>query len=60
MHIALLWPWIRAVVQNRCGTTAMEYALIGALIGIAIISALTGLGSAVSGLFDTVTAVFPH
>lgn len=60
MHIASLWRWSRSVARCRFGATAIEYALIGALICIVIVAALAGLGSAVSGLFDTVVATFPH
>ena len=36
------------------GATAIEYGLIAALIGIAIITALTSLGSTVSTTFSTI------
>ena len=38
------------------GTTAIEYALIGALIAIAIVGAVALLGTKVSLLYDVVSA----
>jgi len=40
-------------LKDESGATAIEYALIAALIGVAIITAVTGFGTAVSGSFDT-------
>jgi pilus assembly protein Flp/PilA len=38
------------------GATAMEYALIGTLISIVIVSALTSMGTTLSGFFTTVSS----
>jgi len=40
------------------GVTAMEYALIGALVSIAAIIALTSLGLSVDGLLATLLPAF--
>lgn len=37
----------------RSGSTAIEYALIAVLVSVAIVAAVTGLGSSVSNLFST-------
>ena len=38
--------------NDESGATAIEYALIAAGIGIAIITAVNALGTAISGKFD--------
>jgi pilus assembly protein Flp/PilA len=38
------------------GATAMEYGLIAALLAVAIIASLTGLGSALSTKFNSISA----
>ncbi len=45
--------------KNEEGLESVEYAVLGALIIIAIIAAVTALGGGVSGTFDTITAVLP-
>ena len=44
-------------VADEQGATAIEYALMGSLIAIAIITALTSLGGRLSGEFSEVSAV---
>jgi pilus assembly protein Flp/PilA len=41
-------------VKDESGATAIEYALIAAGIGIAIITAVNALGTAISGKFDAI------
>lgn len=45
----------------RCdsGVSAIEYAMIGALISIAIVTAATKVGVNVSGLFNAIVHAFP-
>ena len=43
---------IKRFVQDESGATAIEYALIAAGIGIAIITAVQALGTAISDKFD--------
>jgi pilus assembly protein Flp/PilA len=56
----LQWGWgmslLRAFLTNESGATAIEYALIAAGIGVAIIASVNALGSAISGKFNTVKA----
>ena len=49
---------LRELVADKGGTTAIEYALIGALVSIAILVAVTQLGGELVGLFQTITDAF--
>jgi pilus assembly protein Flp/PilA len=40
--------------KDESGATAIEYALIAAGIGIAIITAVNSLGTAISSKFDSI------
>lgn len=42
-------------IKDESGATAIEYALLAGLIGVAIIGAATTLGTDVSNLFTTVS-----
>ncbi|MEJ5976085.1 Flp family type IVb pilin [Novosphingobium sp. PS1R-30] len=43
--------FIKKLVRNEKGATAIEYGLIAALIAVAAISAMQGLGSQLSSTF---------
>ena len=45
---------IKAFLQDESGATAIEYGLIAGLVAVAIIAALTALGSSLSDLFSSV------
>ncbi|MBO6687795.1 MAG: Flp family type IVb pilin [Hyphomonas sp.] len=45
---------MRTFFKNESGATAIEYGLIAALIAVAIIGAVTALGSNTSSTFDKV------
>ena len=42
------------LIKNEEGATAIEYGLIASLIAVAIVTALTLLGSKLSGVFTTI------
>ena len=42
-------------LKDQSGATAIEYGLIAALVSVAAIAALTALGSALDGIFSTVS-----
>jgi len=44
------------VKADRKGVTALEYGLLAGLIAVAIITAATGLGTAISGAFTKIAA----
>lgn len=46
---------MRKFFENESGATAIEYGLIAALIAVAIIGAVTTLGSGVSDTFNEVS-----
>jgi pilus assembly protein Flp/PilA len=45
---------LKAFLSNQDGATAIEYALIASLIAVAIIGALTTLGTNLSSTFSEV------
>lgn len=46
---------IRSLIRDESGATAIEYGLIAALIAVAIIAALTQLGTDLSAMFSDVS-----
>ena len=46
---------LSAFIKNEEGATAIEYALIAALIAVVIISAVSALGGQISDTFNYVT-----
>ncbi|MCW3835667.1 Flp family type IVb pilin [Sphingomonas canadensis] len=47
---------IRKLLRSRKGATAIEYGLIAALIAVAAIAAMQGLGNQLTTTFSNVTA----
>jgi pilus assembly protein Flp/PilA len=54
-YVRLQLLWLR-FTDDRKGVTAIEYALIAALIAIAIISAVTKVGVRTSSVFNTLAS----
>ncbi|EQB32075.1 Flp family type IVb pilin [Sphingobium ummariense] len=46
--------FIRKMLKNNKGATAIEYGLIAALIAVAAISAMTSLGTKLGSTFNNV------
>jgi pilus assembly protein Flp/PilA len=46
---------IRRLIRDRKGATAIEYGLIAALIAVAAIAAMQGLGSSLNTTFTNVS-----
>lgn len=46
---------INRLIQDESGATAIEYGLIAGLVAVAIIAALTALGTSLSDLFTEVS-----
>jgi pilus assembly protein Flp/PilA len=50
---------VRRFMRDECGATAIEYALIAAGVSVAIVTAVTGLGSQIQSTFyDKLTNMF--
>jgi pilus assembly protein Flp/PilA len=47
---------LKKLLQDQIGVTAIEYALIGAIIAIAAIVSLTSIGNTISTTFSTVAS----
>ncbi len=45
---------LKRFARDESGATAIEYGLIAALIAVVIISAVSGLGTALSNKFNTI------
>ena len=48
--------FIRKMIKNDKGATAIEYGLIAALIAVAAIGAMSSLGTKLSGTFNNVSS----
>jgi pilus assembly protein Flp/PilA len=47
--------FIRKLIESNKGATAIEYGLIAALIAVAAITAMQGLGSSLKTTFENVS-----
>ncbi len=47
---------LKRFLKDESGATAIEYGLIAALVAVAIIGAVTALGTSLIGLFDGISA----
>ena len=45
---------VQRFVRDESGVTAIEYGLIAALIAVVIITAVTSVGTSLTGIFQTV------
>ena len=50
---------LRQFFMSEEGTTSVEYAIVASLIFLAIVAAVTSLGSSVRGLYESVAAQMP-
>jgi pilus assembly protein Flp/PilA len=46
--------WMNNLIHKEDGVTAIEYGLIAALIAVAIITAVTLVGTELTALFNTI------
>jgi pilus assembly protein Flp/PilA len=47
---------VRNLIKNSKGATAIEYGLIAALIAVAAITAMSGLGTKLTSTFNNVSS----
>ena len=52
--------FIRKLVKNSKGATAIEYGLIAALIAVVLITALNTLSGKISGTFTKIGTAMPQ
>jgi pilus assembly protein Flp/PilA len=48
--------FIRKLVKDESGATAIEYGLIAALVAVAAIVGMTALGTSLNGIFTNVSS----
>jgi pilus assembly protein Flp/PilA len=51
--------FVTRFMKDESGATAIEYGLIAALVAVVLVTALTAMGTKLSGTFDTVSAKLP-
>ena len=51
--------FIARFVKDESGATAIEYGLIAALVAVVLVTALTAMGTKLSGTFTTVSSKLP-
>ncbi len=51
--------FVTRFVRDESGATAIEYGLIAALVAIVLITAVTNLGTKVSGTFNNIKTKMP-
>jgi pilus assembly protein Flp/PilA len=51
--------FVRKLVQEEDGVTAIEYGLIAALIAVVIVTAVTAVGGGLTTTFDSVASKLP-
>jgi pilus assembly protein Flp/PilA len=55
-----VYQFIKRVLHDESGATAIEYGLIAALIAIVIISAVTAVGTNLAGTFNNISGNVSH
>jgi len=51
--------FVSRFLKDESGATAIEYGLIAALIAVVLVTALSALGTKLSGTFNTVAGDLP-
>ena len=51
--------FVRKLVQEEDGVTAIEYGLIAALIAVVIVTAVTAVGGGLTTTFNSVSSKLP-
>jgi pilus assembly protein Flp/PilA len=49
---------LERLLRSESGATAIEYAFIGVLISIAVVTAVVQIGTSVSGMFQQISSGF--
>ena len=51
--------FVSRFMKDESGATAIEYGLIAALVAVVLVTALTAMGTKLSGTFTTVSSKLP-
>lgn len=54
-----MWQSIKKFASDEEGATAVEYGLIAALIAVAIILSVTGVGDKLKAVFEAIKTALP-
>lgn len=54
-----VFGFVRKLVQEEDGVTAIEYGLIAALIAVVIVTAVTAVGGGLTTTFNSVSSKLP-
>jgi pilus assembly protein Flp/PilA len=54
MTMNMIRPYLRQVVRNDEGVTAVEYSIMAALIAVVLVAAMGTLGGGIKGAFATI------
>jgi len=54
-----MFNFVARFLKDESGATAIEYGLIAALVAVVLVTALTAMGTKLSGTFDSVSAKLP-
>lgn len=52
--------FLKGLIQDQSGATAIEYGLIAALVSVAAITALTAMGGSLNTMFSTVSTALDN
>jgi pilus assembly protein Flp/PilA len=55
----LMSKFVTSFFKDESGATAIEYGLIAALVAVVLVTALSAMGTKLSGTFDTVSTKLP-
>lgn len=50
---------IRALVHDEDGVTSIEYVFIAMLIALAVVAAVTDIGTSLDGAYEDISNAFP-
>ena len=56
---SLIPPMLRRFVRDEKAATAIEYAMIAAGIGVAVVATVMAMGTSLKGMYETVQSVWP-
>jgi pilus assembly protein Flp/PilA len=54
-----LSKFVQRFCNDESGATAIEYGLIAALVAVVLVTALSAMGTKLSGTFNTVSSKLP-